>query len=163
MIQKTLKKRSKTLKNTISTHFHVPTSPPSIETPYDDTIKLPNRFLRNSSSENDPVSLLYSPTVPENTRILLLVKGALDHQQKRDSIREIYKSEFLNVRFIVGKSTKNDNLNEEILQEVYEFNDVIIGDFEDTYENLVFKSLAALYWYVSLRKELRPKYSAWKM
>jgi len=137
---------------------YVPQPAQTIDTPYDDTIKLPNRFLRNSSSENDPVSLLYSPTVPKNTRILLLVKGALDHQQKRDSIREIYKSEFLNVRFIVGKSTKNDNLNEEILQEVYEFNDVIIGDFEDTYENLVFKSLAALYWYVSLRKELRPKY-----
>ena len=137
---------------------YVPASPRNNPDPYDDKIKLPNRFLRNSTLKNDPVSLLFSPTVPADTKILLLVKGALDHHEKRDSIREIYKNEFLNVRFIVGKSTKNDHLNENILQEVYQFNDIIIGDFEDTYDNLVFKSLAALYWYVSLKPEVRPKY-----
>lgn len=126
--------------------------------PYDDTIRLPSRFLRNSSIENDPVQLLYSPSVPKGLKILLLVKGALNHQHQRSSIRKTYKNEFLGVRFIVGKSSNNDKLNEEILQEIYHFEDIIIGDFEDTYDNLVFKSLAALYWYVSLEEEIRPKY-----
>lgn len=144
-----------TVNRTISAHAN----DSKVSEPYDDGARLPARFLQNSTELRDPVSLLYSPSVAPGTRILVLVKGGIDHEEKRTKIRESYGLEpDLGVRFIVGKSSRNDALNEAILQEVYKFNDLIIGDFEDTYENLVFKSLAALYWYVSLREELRPKY-----
>lgn len=57
-----------------------------------------------------------------------------------------------------NNQTSSSYLDEQILQESKEFNDIIIGDFEDTYENLVLKSLTGLEWYTQQDKRHRSDY-----
>lgn len=116
--------------------------------------------------------------------ILLLFKGAITHHSKRLALRKFYQTEVnphfkdynIQVKFLVGtdvkdfdlQSSSNNNnnikktlistLDTEILKEAKSFNDMIIGDFEDTYENLVLKSLLGLQWFTSLEKDSRPEY-----
>ena len=49
------------------------------------------------------------------------------------------------MRFISGQ-TENEDVNQAILEESKEFGDILIGDFSDSYKNLVLKSLWLLEW-----------------
>lgn len=152
-------------------YAHRPQSPRS-QLVKDDAATLPLRFMTNSTQSKDPVRLLYSPPVQANLKVLVLVKGAIQHVKQRRQLRKRYQavgsrsgdhirydtSPRLGVRFIVGKALHDDRMNEEVLQEVYTHNDVIIGDFEDSYANLVLKSLAALLWYTRIAPADRPQY-----
>ena len=44
---------------------------------------------------------------------------------------------------------EDENVNAAVLQESKEFGDILIGNFQDSYKNLVFKSLWLIEWAVN--------------
>lgn len=164
-------------------------------------------FVASKANQNNNkfISVLknqHPSTTKKKKQILLLVKGALDHREDRDRLRNYYadvnspKHSNLNydiqLKFLVGRaamsgvdsevdmyqrdqttdgwtSTEENNDNSttittahqkdlKILKESKQFNDIIIGDFFDNYENLVLKSLLGLEWYTGLDSIERPEY-----
>ena len=93
--------------------------------------------------------------------IHLLVKGALDHFKQRKRIRHKFEQISNNnnkyqikVHFLVGKDLeqtqgiRNISVPDQITKEIEMFDDIIVGNFIDTYENLVYKSLMGLEWFI---------------
>ncbi|XP_063679284.1 beta-1,3-galactosyltransferase bre-2-like isoform X1 [Bolinopsis microptera] len=86
-----------------------------------------------------------------DTEILILIITAPNNREFRDQLRlesylnfpwtYSYKDDFnFHYAFVCGYST-NRTLLEEMRQEAVETGDLLIGDFEDTYENLVYKTI----------------------
>ena len=139
--------------------------------------ELPQRFQQNFEKRDEIVNILHQPPLTEKTNnqktILLLFKGAITHHTKRLALRDFYKNEVsphlkgknfnIQVKFLVGTDSKKQSnsistLDEQILKEAQNYEDMIIGDFEDTYENLVLKSLLGLQWFTDLEDSYRPEY-----
>lgn len=109
--------------------------------------------------------------------IHLLVKGALDHFQERQNIRRKFRllddrnNHEIIVHFLVGKELNKyeeirkshlNNLNNtelsvpvSIKNEIETYDDIIVGNFIDTYDNLVYKSLTGLEWFIRQTKSKR--------
>jgi len=105
---------------------------------------IPENFKLNSTNPSDKVSLLYSPPAIKSSKLLILIKGRITNYDIRQSIRQQYQNRTkISLRFIVGTS-KNRAILGNINHENKLHDDIIIGDFDDTYENLVFKSLTGL-------------------
>jgi len=107
---------------------------------------IPDNFKLNTESPYDRVEILYSPKEIDETQLLLLIKGRLQDFSSREKLRKQYQNNTLiDLRFIVGTS-KNAALEAVIETENKFHNDIIVGKFEDVYQNLVLKSLAGLAW-----------------
>lgn len=105
---------------------------------------IPENFKLNSTIPSDKVSLLYSPPAIKTSKLLVLIKGRITNYDIRQQIRQQYQNKTeISLRFIVGTS-KNRAILGNINHENKLHDDIIIGDFDDTYENLVFKSLTGL-------------------
>lgn len=52
----------------------------------------------------------------------------------------------------------SNSLDQIAILESVKYNDIIIGDFQDSYENLVLKSLTGLEWFMNLDIKSRPDY-----
>ncbi|KAH0553605.1 beta-1,3-galactosyltransferase 1-like isoform X1 [Cotesia glomerata] len=91
--------------------------------------------------------------------LLIIVCSAVGNQKARDAIRNTWGSEqnlyylatsstvntTVKIVFLLGEST-NDTLNAAILDENYEYGDIIQEKFIDTYNNLTVKSVMMLKW-----------------
>ncbi|XP_057328034.1 beta-1,3-galactosyltransferase 1-like isoform X2 [Microplitis mediator] len=91
--------------------------------------------------------------------LLIIVCSAVGNQKARTAIRSTWGSEqnlyylstsssantTVKVVFLLGEST-NDTLNAQILDENYEYGDIIQEKFIDTYNNLTLKSVMMLKW-----------------
>lgn len=119
---------------------------------------LPEKFVSESHIKKDHVRIITNPRLPEGIKLLILVKGAINHISERHDLRLQYRSNNqTDVRFVVGRSYDSD-MNLQLIHENESENDIIIGDFEDTYNNLVLKSLTALKWYKNINIKNRPEY-----
>ena len=73
---------------------------------------------------------------------------SIDLFHHRQTLREVWSHQSFNsIRsiFIVGKSV-NDTLNEQVKRESQIYGDILQGNFEDTYRNLVKKTLLGIKW-----------------
>ena len=67
--------------------------------------------------------------------MVILVKSALEHFDRRQKIREKWKiDEDIRINFLIGKNLKNQ-VSKEVREEADRHKDLIIGDFIDTYRN----------------------------
>ena len=77
---------------------------------------------------------------PENQcecglKMVILVKSALEHFDRRQKIREKWKiDDDIRINFLIGKNLKNQ-VSKEVREEADRHKDLIIGDFIDTYRN----------------------------
>jgi hypothetical protein len=81
--------------------------------------------------------------------VFAYIMTRVDSFEKRESIRRTWANSSLfsnlKVAFVIGLS--NDlNLNEKLIKEHKQFDDLIQGNFLDTYRNLTYKSLIAWKW-----------------
>lgn len=79
------------------------------------------------------------------TKILVLIKSAIDHLNRRISIRKTWGSHpALLIRFVLGLNATEESADIEVEQSV--FNDIIKGNFYDYYYNNTYKTLTGLHW-----------------
>lgn len=93
------------------------------------------------------------------TYLIILVTSAPSHFENREAIRVTWANRVsLRVRrqpfggaldwkivFLLGKTT-NASINALVQQEAAEFDDILLGEFQDSYENLVIKTMMGLSW-----------------
>ena len=106
------------------------------------------------------VTNLATPSQSFNgTYLLILVTSAPSHFENREAIRSTWANRVsLRVRrqpfsgildwkivFLLGK-TNNASINALVQQEAAEFDDILVGEFQDTYGNLVIKTIMGLLW-----------------
>ena len=90
----------------------------------------------------------------EELRLVFLVKSAIGNTDKRAAIRKSwgYERRFSDVPirtvFLVGQSLTNVKLQAEIEAESRLHNDIVQGDFDDTYFNNTVKTAMGLRWAV---------------
>ena len=110
---------------------------------------LPDMYLKNDF--NWTVGLSVAPPCMDN-QILSLVKTSRSNIRLRRLVRLTYKLDmrrdptqpFPLLRFLLGKGTDNEDseIVDGIRAEMDEYNDIIIGDFIDSYDNLPLKTLS---------------------
>ena len=64
-------------------------------------------------------------------------------RQNWGSVRE-YGGEHVRVVFLIGQS--NDGFDSFLLKESEQYGDIIVGNFQDSYKNLTYKSIMGLHW-----------------
>ncbi len=117
-------------------------------------------FTANNNDTNDSVNPELKVYLKMNIKPLKLCQNNstiifayvminVNNLKKRESIRRTWANSSLfsnlKVAFVIGLS--NDlNLNEKLIKEHKQFDDLIQGNFLDTYRNLTYKSLIAWKW-----------------
>lgn len=111
---------------------------------------LPERYIVTEDQEK--TAILHSPSSSERCQcgieLLILVKSSINHFDRRDAIRKRWRlidPGAVMVNFLVGKDD-HDEISDDLLQEANQHQDMIVGDFHDTYRNLTAKSTLALQW-----------------
>lgn len=87
----------------------------------------------------------------ETVEIVLVVKSALKHWDNRKVIRKTWgneESRFGNVRtvFLVGGKDISFEWKKKLRNESAQFQDLVVGNFKDTYENVIIKTRMGLEW-----------------
>jgi len=91
------------------------------------------------------------------SRLVILVKSAISHYSSRERIRKSWFSQpDIALRFVLGipdPSSAEADLFSSILSESQKWNDLLIGEFKDTYRKgiaiLIRKTLLFLFIYIS--------------
>ena len=116
--------------------------------PYDEYFNL-SRTVVNSWTFD---TLYFNDTCYNRSRVVsvFLVISAPGNRDARARIRETWggqatRTSQMCVIFVLGTST-NDSLNDVTYQETELYNDILLFDFLDTYENLTVKSIMSLRW-----------------
>ena len=111
----------------------------------DEIEKLPEKFQNRSRTTINREIILEFPSRIDQAcdcdhDLLILVKSAIQNFENRKKIRETWTFGDKNfIGFLLGKPKKSET--SLIEKEQYENNDLIIGNFLDTYYNLTRKSL----------------------
>ena len=84
----------------------------------------------------------------EELRLVFLVKSAIGNTDKRAAIRKSWGNEKRFSDVLVGQSLTNVKLQAEIEAELRLHNDIVQGDFDDTYFNNTVKTAIGLRWAV---------------
>lgn len=111
----------------------------------DEIGKLPVKFQNRSRTTINREMILEFPSRIDQAcdcdhDLLILVKSAIQNSKNRKKIRETWTFGDKNlIGFLLGKPNKSETLL--IQKEQYENNDLIIGNFLDTYYNLTRKSV----------------------
>ena len=84
----------------------------------------------------------------EELRLVFLVKSAIGNTDKRAAIRKSWGNEKRFSDVLVGQSLTNVKLQAEIEAESRLHNDIVQGDFDDTYFNNTVKTAMGLRWAV---------------
>jgi hypothetical protein len=117
--------------------------------PYNGTL-LPERYI--ASEKQTKTAILHAPSSTERCQcgieLLILVKSSIKHFDRREAIRKRWRlidPGAVVVHFLVGKDDQ-DEIDPGLVDEANQYQDMIIGDFHDTYRNLTAKSTLALQW-----------------
>lgn len=109
--------------------------------------ELPPMYLDNNF--NWTVGLHYAPNC-SNNQVLSMVKTSRSNVRLRRLVRLSYQLDmrrqpqqpFPLLRFLLGRSSEeNPELDGKIAEEMEKYDDIIIGDFTDSYDNLPLKTL----------------------
>lgn len=96
-------------------------------------------------------NLIDSEVCEEKPELLIFIMSAVSFTERRDIIRSTYASitSYFNFSikhlFVLGQRTNNDR-HEDIVKESEKYQDIIQGNFEDTYKNLSYKLTYYLNW-----------------
>lgn len=111
---------------------------------------LPASYLLDSSNSAgmfQNFNLLPSKTSCNQSRVLITIKSAGDHFDHRMAIRESWGNlghynleNAIQIVFLLGKSADSTN-EDSISAEAEKFDDIVQGDYLDTYANLTLKAL----------------------
>jgi len=118
--------------------------------PYNGTL-LPERYI--VSEQQTKTAILHAPRSSTQRcqcgiELLILVKSSIAHFDRREAIRKRWRlidPGAVVVHFLVGKDD-HDGIDAGLVDEANQHQDMIIGDFHDTYRNLTAKSTLALQW-----------------
>ena len=117
-------------------------------------ISVSNSLNINSSIYNfnlNPDSKLchFENSTNDYVRIFTYIHSSPSSFKKRMFIRESWTSRshfnYIRVMFVMGISS-NKQINEQLLLESNIYNDILIGNFNDTYRNLTHKCVISLKW-----------------
>ena len=98
-----------------------------------------------------------SPNVCKSTKgdnlidLVIFIASSIKHRNKRQSLRDSWlsasRNNTSNMRyvFILGEIDKSA-LHHELKNEAEKFNDIVIANFQDTYQNLTLKTIAGYHW-----------------
>jgi len=110
-------------------------------------------YYKEDVFQSADLDILIRPSKKEclcGSRLVILVKSAISHYSSRERIRKSWFSQpDIALRFVLGipdPSSAEADLFSSILSESQKWNDLLIGEFKDTYSNLTKKSLTALKW-----------------
>lgn len=87
----------------------------------------------------------------DKVELLIAVPSSADHFQQRIWIRETWGQREPSlfgkkaIYFFLGKSS-NESVNEAVRNENQKYKDIVQAGFNETYDNLTFKTLSILYW-----------------
>lgn len=111
-----------------------------------------NKLIRKDWGLHQFLKPVSTPNLNQNKiYLLIIIHSAPGNFENRDAIRRTWANSTLwngdnymkfKVVFIVAKS----NLVTEIQTEQEQYNDLVVGSFEDSYTNLVYKTLFGLSW-----------------
>jgi hypothetical protein len=111
---------------------------------------VPGRYLSSSESvdttEFKTFTILPKSTQCDTTKLLITIKSATDHFEHRMAVRESWSTveiENVEIVFLLGQSG-SEQINNAIQQEANDFDDIVQGDYRDTYSNLTLKALNGL-------------------
>ncbi|XP_037788531.1 beta-1,3-galactosyltransferase 5-like [Penaeus monodon] len=92
--------------------------------------------------------------VPAHVTVIAFVTSSPDHRERRDRIRNTwanpvyYPHKDLKFLFVIG-ATANASVQAAVDEEVAQFDDIIQNNFNDSYRNLTYKTIAWLSWVVN--------------
>lgn len=108
---------------------------------------IPGRYLSSSdepeTSQYEKFTIIPKSTRCSESRILITIKSSGDHFEHRSAIRESWASADMGgveVIFLLGRAQSTE-INSRIAAEAASFDDIVQGDYTDTYSNLTLKSL----------------------
>uniref|UniRef100_A0A0K0D1K1 Hexosyltransferase n=1 Tax=Angiostrongylus cantonensis TaxID=6313 RepID=A0A0K0D1K1_ANGCA len=114
--------------------------------------RLPNQTLYSDLLNCNPNSLnLTSPTIPVETKVIVIVCSKPDDIETRMTIRQTWanplfskavKNKLVSAFFLIGAGLNKDVIDNE----QQSFSDILQVKVYDTYSNLVYKLLAAYRW-----------------
>ena len=109
--------------------------------------KLPERFS-STAKQNHTTATEFTPKVAYLcTEIMVVVKTARSNEARRRKMRfELNKLKKISHFFLMGRASQDDGLDELLQNETAQYEDIVFGEFVDTYYNLTIKSLSALEW-----------------
>jgi len=97
--------------------------------------------------EGHLISPSICPNADEAIKLLVVVFSAPDHQEARQAIRETWgnsETRGIAVAFIIG--IVDQKINDTITAEILKYDDIIQGNFMDSYFNLTLKTISMLEW-----------------
>ena len=103
-------------------------------------------------------SIVHKPSCLTNF-LHIIITSAADHQKERDVIRQTWcsslqliqpflppnSSVLIQCTFLIGQSSHLTTM-QHIQDEIKTYNDILLGDYLDTYRNLTLKVLTGLHW-----------------
>lgn len=90
----------------------------------------------------------------ESRAILILITSSRANYEVRGWLRDVYNQlPQVEHRFIVGQATSDEPtiLSKQIDNEYMTYADLVVGNFQDTYKNLIYKTHAAYQYSEGLR------------
>ncbi|XP_074660163.1 beta-1,3-galactosyltransferase 1-like [Tubulanus polymorphus] len=113
-----------------------------------------NCFPRMNIDESFPKfpCLTGIPPSVNRTSLVIVVASQAHLKHERDLTRAIWtrrRAYDIDVKFVLGKTRLTTSRRESLLREMNDNNDIIVGDFDDTYRNLTLKTIFAIRWVVA--------------
>ena len=116
--------------------------------------KLPSDYTEDTLQEFT-TARSYSLNTANCSETLILIKTARKNSKRRFKMRkELKKLKDINHYFMLG-TAENGTYTDKLLAESDRYNDILIGNFIDSYYNLTIKSLSALQWSVDVCTETK--------
>lgn len=89
------------------------------------------------------------PNEGEDLKLLILISSALNHAEARLAIRQTWAHygtrRDVSIAFVLGRTT-NESITKELSIENFIYEDMIRGNFIDSYTNLTLKTISTLEW-----------------
>nr|ACO11446.1 Beta-1,3-galactosyltransferase 5 [Caligus rogercresseyi] len=111
----------------------------------------PHNQSRNAESYSKSSFILKPDVGCESKLITIFVTSSPKNLEKRNSIRNSWAKEpapDVQIIFLLGRYPGNDSFQSNITSESEEYNDILQGDFYDSYVLLSVKSLLMLQWFL---------------
>jgi beta-1,3-galactosyltransferase 1 len=121
--------------------------------------KLVQAYINTGIIKSAPLRDISCPNQGENVFLLIMVPSAVSNFDQRVVIRRTWGNTSnahpgVQLRFVIGRS-KNQALQDLVRTEKFIYNDIIVEDIVETYENLTRKSIAILHWVASFCNRVR--------
>ena len=97
----------------------------------------------------------------KSTKLLALVMSAMSNFRKRQKIRDTwahegsFKDSELKTVFVLGRQKHSPSIEKRLTGEAMSYDDLLIVDFVESYDNLTLKVLAGLHWTIKFNLDVK--------